>query len=313
MMTEGLHIVTGAFGYSGKYLAKRLLSAGLRVRTITNSPQRANPFGGKVEVHPYNFDNPPALIESLRSAEVLYNTYWVRFNHTAFQHETAVHNAEVMFEAARQAGVKRIVHISITNPDETSPFEYFSGKARMEKALIATGIPYSILRPAVLFGNEDILINNIAWTLRRLPFFGLFGDGSYRLQPIFVDDLAALMQAEANRTGDIILNAIGPETFTYRQLVKTIGEIIGHKRPILPLPPALAYTAGKGLGLLKGDVMITWPEVKGLMADLLYVDSPALAPTRFTEWASQFRDELGTHYSSELKRRLNRTTSFEDL
>ncbi len=218
-----------------------------------------------------------------------------------------------MFEAARQAGVKRIVHISITNPDENSPLEYFSGKARMEKALIATGIPYSILRPAVLFGKEDILINNIAWTLRRLPFFGLFGDGSYRLQPIFVDDLAGLMQAEANRTGNIILDAIGPETFTFRQLVETIGEIIGHKRPILALPPALAYAAGKGLGLLKGDVMITWQEVKGLMADLLYVDSPALAPTRFTEWASQYRDELGTHYSSELKRRLNRTASFEDL
>src|SRR5512140_2782944 len=191
--TGSFQVVTGAFGYSGKYLTKRLLAEGVMVRTLTNSPERANPFEGKVKAYPYNFDHPEAMIESLRGADVLYNTYWVRFNARTFQHETAVHNAEAMFAAAKAAGVKRIVHISITNPDENSRFEYFSGKARMEKALIATGIPYSILRPTILFGKEDILINNIAWTLRHLPAFGLFGDGSYRVQPIYVEDLAGLM------------------------------------------------------------------------------------------------------------------------
>jgi len=278
-MGNELHVVTGAFGYSGKYIAIRLLEEGRRVRTLTNSTGRANPFGEKVEAFSYNFDHPEALVESLRGAEVLYNTYWVRFNYTTFQHEAAVHNAAVLFEAAKRAGVKRVVHISITNPREESPLEYFSGKARMEKALIASGLSYAILRPAILFGKEDILINNIAWTLRHLPVFGLFGDGSYRVQPIYVDDLAALMVEQGKQSDNIILDAIGPETFTFRGMVHSIGEIIGRPRPLLSMPPALAYAAGWVMGRLMGDVMITWPEVKGLMADLLYADSPAAGTT----------------------------------
>ena len=299
-------VVTGAFGYSGKYITRRLLAEGVQVRTLTNSPDRPNPFEGKVEAYPYNFDHPEALAESLRGAEVLYNTYWVRFNHRAFQHETAVHNAEKLFAAAREAGVKRIVHISITNPDENSPLEYFSGKGRMEKALIATGISHAILRPAILFGKEDILINNIAWTLRHLPVFGLFGDGAYRVQPIYVDDLAALMVEQGKHRDNVTLDAIGPETFTFRGLVNSIGEAIGRQRPIVSMPPWMAYAAGRAMGMLMGDVMITRQEVKGLMADLLYVQSPPLGTTRLTEWARENRDRLGHSYASELKRRLDR-------
>ena len=313
MADEHFQVVTGAFGYSGKYVTARLLAEGVKVHTLTDSGGRANPFGGQVEVHPYNFDHPAALVESLRGADVLYNTYWVRFNHQAFQHETAVHNAETLFAAAKEAGVGRVVHISITNPDEKLPLEYFSGKARMEKALISTGVPYAILRPAILFGKEDVLINNIAWTLRHLPVFGLFGDGSYRMQPIYVDDLAALMVEHGKTTTNVILDAIGPETFTYRGLVNTIGEIIGCPRPILALPPWMAYAAGNALGWLMRDVMITRQEVQGLMADLLYVNSQPLGTTRLTEWVREYRDRLGRHYSSELKRRLDRKTAFQSI
>ncbi len=187
-----LHVVTGAFGYSGKYIARRLLAQGHRVRTVTNSVERENEFNGRVEPHPFNFDQPEKLVESLRGAAVLYNTYWVRFNHKTFAHADAVKNTLALFDAAKKAGVKRIVHVSITNPSLDSPLEYFSGKAQLEEALKATGIPYSILRPTVIFGKEDILINNIAWMLRKLPLFGVFGNGRYRLQPIYVDDLAKL-------------------------------------------------------------------------------------------------------------------------
>ncbi|MDP3185816.1 MAG: NAD(P)H-binding protein, partial [Anaerolineales bacterium] len=177
------HVVTGAFGYSGKYIAARLLAEGRRVCTLTNSVKRANPFGGKVEARPFNFDRPDELVESLRGAEVLYNTYWVRFNYSFFKHESAVQNTLALFDAAKKAGVKRVVHVSITNPSEDSPLEYFSGKARLEQALIESGLSYAILRPTVIFGQEGILINNIAWALRHLPVFGVFGDGKYRLQP----------------------------------------------------------------------------------------------------------------------------------
>ena len=309
-MSNNLHVVTGAFGYSGKYIATRLLAEGCRVRTLTNSMQRSNPFGGQLEIHPFNFDSPDDLVESLRGADVLYNTYWVRFNHASFKHESAVQNTLILFEAARQAGVKRIVHISITNPSEESPLEYFSGKARLEQALQETGCSYAILRPTVLFGKEDILINNIAWALRHLPVFGVFGDGNYRLQPIYVDDLAALSVEQGKKRENITMDAIGPETLTYRDLATVIAEIVGVKRPILSLPPALAYAAGWTLGLWMGDVMITWPEVKGLMAGLLCTDSPPAGKTRLTDWAREHKDSLGVKYASELARRKDRAKAY---
>ncbi|HEY5271080.1 MAG TPA: NAD-dependent epimerase/dehydratase family protein [Anaerolineales bacterium] len=309
-MSQKLQVVTGAFGYSGKYIATRLLAEGYRVRTLTNSMQRANPFGGQIEVHPFSFDCPDDLVESLHGADVLYNTYWVRFNYSSFKHESAVRNTLILFEAARLAGVKRIVHISITNPSEDSPLEYFSGKARLEHALQEFGCSYAILRPTVLFGKEDILINNIAWALRYLPVFGLFGDGSYHLQPIYVDDLAALAVEQGKHAENVTIDAIGPETFTYRDLATVIAEIIGVKRPMLSMPPALAYAAGWTLGQWMGDVMITWPEVKGLMADLLCTDSPAAGTTRLTDWAREHKDMLGVKYASELARRKDRVKAY---
>jgi NADH dehydrogenase len=313
-MTE-LHLVTGAFGYSGKYIATRLLDAGVRVRTLTNSPQRANPFGGQVEAQPFNFDNPAALIEALRGAAVLYNTYWIRFNtkEPGFQHSVAVENTLKLFDAAKQAGVPRVVHTSITNPSEDSPLEYFKGKAVLERALKESGLSYAILRPNVLFGHEDILINNIAWTLRRLPVFGVFGGGQYRLQPLHVDDFAALAVEQGKERSNRVIDAIGPETFTYRRLVEEIAAIIGVHRPIVSVPPAIGYAVGAVLGKLVGDVMITRDEVEGLMADLLVTNSPPAGTTRLTDWAREHADTLGKHYASELARRRNRQAAYEQL
>jgi len=309
-MTQEFHVVTGAFGYSGKYIAARLLAEGRRVRTLTNSLRRANPFGEKVEAQPFHFDQPEELAESLRGAEVLYNTYWVRFNYTFFKHEDAVQNTLTLFDAAKKAGIKRLVHVSITNPSEDSPLEYFSGKARLERALMESGLSYAILRPTVLFGKEDILVNNIAWTLRHLPVFGVFGDGNYRLQPIYVDDLAALAVEQGKHRENIIIDAIGPETFTYRDLARAIADTLGVKRPILSLPPALGYIAGWLIGKLVGDVMITWPEVKGLMAGLLCTNSPPAGKTKLTDWMRVHKDTLGIHYASELARRKNRGQAY---
>lgn len=298
-----LHAVTGAFGYSGRYIAQRLLQAGHQVVTLTDSTAAVDPFAGRVQRFPLAFDRPTALAESLRDVRVLYNTYWVRFNHRRFTYAQAVCNTLALFEAARRAGVERVVHVSITNPSSTSPFEYFRGKAELEAALQASGLSYAILRPTVLFGKEDILINNIAWMLRRFPVFGIFGDGQYKVQPIYVDDLAALAVRYGARRENVIVQAIGPETFTFRELVLTIGRIIGYPRPVLPMPPALGYAVARGLGPLLGDVVITRDEIRGLMGGLLFVDAPPAGETRLTEWAAAHRDFLGRRYASELARR----------
>lgn len=313
MNSEKVHVVTGAFGYSGKYITARLLREGVTVRTLTNSPSRENPFHGRVKACPYNFDDPQKLVDSLGGASVLYNNYWVRFNYGKFSYSQAVENSLKLFDAAKQAGVRRIVHISITNPSLDSPFEYFRGKAELEKALIETGLSYAILRPAVLFGKEDILINNIAWFLRRFPVFGVFGDGKYRLQPIFVDDLAQLAIEQGKRAENVVIDAIGPETFTYRELVQEIGKAMGKRRPIISVPPVRGYFFGRLVGFFQHDVTITYDEIRGLMAGLLYTNSVPAGKTRLTEWLEQNAPHLGVHYSNELKRREERVKPYERL
>ena len=304
MFPTEIQVVTGAFGYSGQYITRRLLDAGVKVRTLTNSPRRIAEWENRVEVHPFHFDDPAKLAESLTGAKVLYNTYWVRFNHKAFNHSSAVENTLKLFEAAKAAGIERIVHTSITNPSEDSPLEYFSGKAVLEKALISSGLSYAILRPTVLFGVEDILINNIAWILRKFPAFGIFGDGKYRLQPIFIDDFAALAVEQGKSQDNRIINAIGPEVFTYKELVETISEIVlGKKRPMVSIPDGFGLAVGKVIGCLTGDVVITREEIQGLKSNLLYVDDQPAGTTALSGWLREHRDTVGKQYAGELARR----------
>ncbi len=305
-----LHVVTGSFGYSGRYITERLLRAGNRVRTLTNSPDREHPFGNRVEVHPFNFDHPDRLRASLEGARVLYNTYWVRFNHADFRYSQAIDNTRALFSAAHRAAVARVVHVSITNPSEDSPLEYFRGKAILERELRKSGLSHAILRPAVLFGGEDILINNIAWLLRHLPIFGVFGEGQYRLQPIHVHDFADLAVAQGIEHTDRVIDAIGPETYTYRELVQELARIIGVRRPIVSVPPQLGYAVGWVLGKLLGDVLITRAEVEGLMQNLLATESQPTGRKKLSAWARENSATLGIRYATELGRRRNRRVAY---
>jgi uncharacterized protein YbjT (DUF2867 family) len=307
MSEKEIHAVTGAFGFSGRYIARRLLDTGRQVVTLTNSYNRLDPFGGRIKVHPLRFERPNELVRSLERVSVLYNTYYVRFNYkgrVSFSYSEAVENSSKLFAAAREAGVKRIVHISITNPSMSSKFGYFRGKARIENLLHDSGLSFSILRPAVLFGDGGILINNIAWLLRRFPVFGVFGNGNYRLQPIYVDDLAMLAVEQGKRSEESVIDAIGPETFTYRGLVEQIGRIIGKPRPIISIPPAIGFLAGRLLGIVLNDILITRDEIEGLKAELLYVDSPPAGSSKLTDWARENSTTLGLRYESELARRI---------
>jgi NADH dehydrogenase len=303
--------VTGAFGYSGRYIAAQLLEAGHAVITLTNSPNRSNPFGEKVRALPFHFDRPEMLATSLEGVETLVNTYWVRFDQGLSTQEQAVANTKVLFQAAKSAGVRRIVHVSITNPDGHSDLPYFRGKAQLESALISLGLSYCILRPTVLFGKEDILVNNIAWSLRHLPVVGIFGKGDYKLQPIYVGDLAAAAAAQAVGHRDEIINAIGPETFTYRELVETIKRTLGLRRAIMRVSPGVGYWSCRALGWMVGDVIITRDEIKGLMEGRLYVEDNPLGTTKLTQWIDRHKTTLGRHYTSEMARRRDRVSEYK--
>jgi len=244
-MQEGFHVITGALGYTGKVVAEQLLERAIPLRTLTNSPNRPNPFGDAIDIKPLSFDNPDALAHSLDGATVLYNTYWVRFNHKLFTFEQAVTNTKILFDAAKRAGVGRIVHVSILHADEADDLGYYKGKHELEEALVETGIPHSIVRPGVLFGRSDILVNNIAWALRHMPIFGVFGDGTYRLRPLHVEDMASLLVEHANMSGDITVDAVGPEGFSYIELVRTLAEILQVRRPIMRIPSPIAFACSK--------------------------------------------------------------------
>jgi len=293
--------VTGAFSYSGKYIARRLLAQGDEVRTLTGHPNRPDPFDGKIPAYPLDFD-VAGMAKNLAGVEVLYNTYWIRFDHGQNTQAHAVENTHRLVQAAQQPGVRRIVHVSITQPAENSPLPYFSGKAANEKAVVESGLSYAILRPTVLFGAEDILINNIAWLLRRFPIFGQIGDGQYRLQPIFVDDLAALAVEAGARAENLTWDAVGPDIFTFDELVRLIGKTIGAPRPLIHLSPRLALLAAQTISRFVGDVVLTPEEVDGLTANLLISAEPPRGVTRLADWLAANRNTIGTKYASELAR-----------
>jgi nucleoside-diphosphate-sugar epimerase len=293
--------VTGAFSYSGKYIAKRLLDCGEEVITLTGHPNRPDPFDGKVKAYPLDFDEA-GMTRSLQDVDVLVNTYWVRFDQGKNTQPRAVENTRKLVNAARAAGVKRIVHISIANPSTDSHLPYYWGKAANEKAVMESGLSYAILRPTVLIGKEDILINNIAFLLRRFPLFFIPGDGSYGIQPVYVEDLAELAVQGVYSKENYIIDAVGPDSYTFKELVQLIGEKIGARRPIVSVPPRLALLAAQFLSLFVGDVILTPEEVDGLMANLLVSKQPALAKTAFKDWLESNKSTVGMKYASEIKR-----------
>ncbi len=293
--------VTGAFSYSGKYITKRLLARGEEVITLTGHPNRPDPFGGKVKTYPLDFDEA-SMTRSLQSVDVLVNTYWVRFDKGENTQPRAVENTRKLVNAAKAAGVKRIVHISIANPSADSHLPYYWGKAANEKAVMESGLSYAILRPTVLIGKEDILINNIAFLLRRFPLFLIPGDGSYGIQPVYVEDLADLAVEGIYSRDNYVIDAVGPDSYTFKGLVQLIEEKVGAKRPIISMPPRLALLAAQFLSLFIGDVILTPEEVDGLMANLLVSKQPARGKTAFKDWLEENKSTIGTKYASELKR-----------
>ena len=294
--------VTGAMSYSGKYITRRLLDGGAEVITLTGHPDRPDPFNGQVRPFPLDFEHPDLLASSLAGVDVLVNTYWIRFDRRINTQQAAVENTRRLVAAAVRAGVRRVIHISITNPSMDSGLPYFRGKARNEQIVMSSGMTWAVFRPTVLFGKEDILINNIAFLLRRFPFFFIPGNGGYRLQPVYVDDLAGMVDEAVHRTDSRVRDAVGPENFTFRELVRLIGRKIGCERPLVPVPPGLVLLAARLLGLVFGDVVLTPHELEGLMLDLLVSAEPPLGQTRLSDWLEQHRQIVGSSYASELKR-----------
>lgn len=295
-----LDAVTGAFSYSGASITRELRARGRRVRTLTGHPERA-PAETDVEVAPLDFADPAGLEESLGGVDTLYNTYWVRFPHGPVDHARAVGNSDVLFAAARRAGVRRIVHVSILHPQSDSPYPYFRGKARVEDHLAGLGVEYAIARPAVLFGRDGVLVNNIAWLLRHLPVFAIGGRGQYRIRPVHVDDLAhACVDLGLDAPSGTVIDAVGPESWAFRDLVDTVRSAVGSRALFVPAPGAVVPALAAALSLVLRDRLLTAEEYHAMAAGLADSTAPTAGPTRFSDWLTQHADQLGRRYINDL-------------
>lgn len=300
-----MDVVTGSFGFIGKYLTRELLEKGHEVKTITTHPNKPNPFGRKVITSPYNFEKPEKLTQYLGGCDTLYNTYWVRFNYRQWSFEEALRNTKILFDCAKQAGVRKIVHISVTNPSEQDDLPYYRGKALQEKALKKLGVDCTIVRPTLVFGVEDILVNNIAWTIRKFPVVPVFGSGEYKLQPVYVGDLATIAVDGSKSKGSQTIDAIGPETFTYEEFIRLIARELDRNIAYVHVSPSIGIYLGKMIGLFVRDVILTRDELRGLMGNKLTSNQEPNGGTHFSDWLRSNKHSIGTKYTSELSRHFN--------
>jgi uncharacterized protein YbjT (DUF2867 family) len=297
----GLDAVTGAFSYSGRAIAAALIESGRHVRTLTGHPNRATD-ASRIDVRPLDFDDQIGLVESLEGVTTLYNTYWVRFAHQRIDHELAVENSRTLFQAARRAGVQRIVHVSITHPSVDSALPYFRGKALVERALAETGVSYAVLRPAILFGGDGVLLNNIAWLLRHVPVFAIGGRGQYRIRGIHVDDLARLCLEKGAQRFDSVSDAVGPERPTFAELINSVRDAVDSHSLVVHVPGAILPVLSRAVGVGLGDVLLTRDEYRAMADGRADTDGPATGTTALSDWLIENAHVLGRSYANELKR-----------
>ena len=301
-----LPVVTGAFSYTGRYVARRLLDQGVRVRTLARSPDRENSFGGLVEATPLDFSDPDGLCRSMQGAGVFYNTYWVRCAHGRTTFDLAVENTKTLFEAAKRAGVGRIVHFSVANASTESGLLYFRGKGQVEDILKGLGVPYAIIRPTLVFGVGDLLLNNMAWALRRFPVFPVYGSGDYPVQPVYAEDLAAQAVEAGSQSENSVAAAAGPDTLSFEALLRLLASSMDVRTRLVRTPPSVGLALTGLVGLLMRDIALTRDEVEGLMAGLLTSGEPPTGTTRLSDWLADNGDGLGRRYVSELRRNFRR-------
>lgn len=297
-----LHAVTGAFGFTGRVLTEQLLAAGDTVVTLTRRSGAGDPLAGRINVRPFDTTRPAELVSALAGVDTLFNTYWLRFPRGSSTFEAAVARSATLLAAAREAGVRRVVHISVVNAAADAETPYVRAKAALEAVVRSSGLEWVIVRPTLTYGLGDILINNLAWALRRLPVYGLPGLGRYTVQPVHVDDVARICIEAASGEAGRVMDAAGPEILTYRDLVELVRGAIGSRSIVLPMPGLVVFATARLLGLVVRDVVLTRDEIRELTSSLLTSHQPPLGTIRVTDWVRANADALGRRWASELAR-----------
>jgi NADH dehydrogenase len=282
--------VTGATSYTGRFIAEALTAHGREISNLTRA----------------ELASPTLLDAALRGADTLYNTFWIRFERGAVTYDWAIQRSRDLFAAASRAGVRRVVHISVINPARDAPTAYFRAKAVVEEALLASGLPHAIVRPTVTYGPADILVNNLAWTLRHLPVFGVPGDGQYPIQPVHVEDVAEIAVRAGGATENLVVEAAGPEVFAFDEFVALVRKAVRSRALVVHLPVSAALLGARLIGIAVRDVVLTRHEVTELEERLMFSRQPPAGRIHFADWLAVNGAEIGRHWSSELDRHFRR-------
>lgn len=298
--------VTGATSYTGRFIGQRLVAGGRSVIDLSRVARTDHPLGERAVSAPLDFEHPDRLARTLAGVDTLYNTFWIRFERGPITYRWAVERSEILVAAARRAGVRRIVHLSVINASPDAPTPYFRAKAAVESILAGSGIGYGIVRPTVTFGPGDILVNNLAWTLRRLPLFGIPGDGRYPIQPVHIDDIADLAVTVGSSDESVTVDAAGPDTFTFNEFVALVRRTIGSRAGLVHLPVWAALAGARLIGLAVHDVVLTRDEVTELESRLMVSTEPPTGGVRLADWLAQNADSIGRTWASELDRHFRR-------
>ena len=295
-----MKVVTGAFSYTGSYIARELLARGEEVRTLSRAPAApGHPLAASVGFGRLQFSDERALEADLRGADTLFNTYWIRAPRAGVGFEQAVAHVEVLLRAARRAGVQRVVQIGVSNSSQRSQLAYFRGKALADQVVRECGLAHAIVRPTLIFGRDDVLLNNIVWAMRRFGLFLVPGRGDYPIQPVAAEDVARI----AVEAGDgEELDAAGPDRLEFERLVRMLRGAGGVRARILPAPPRLALAGATIVGAARRDTMLTRQELEGLMAGLLASSEPPRGRIGLAKWLSEHGAALGRRYVSERRR-----------
>ncbi|MBI5486653.1 MAG: NAD(P)H-binding protein [Deltaproteobacteria bacterium] len=292
-------VITGAFSYIGAAAARELRRRGWTVHTLTN--RRTPPHSRHVTFAKLLF-HPDHLAAELRGADVFVNTYWIRLPHAGDDFHTAVRNNRMLVDAAVRARVGRLVHVSVSNASLDSRLGYYRGKAEVDAAVRACGLPHAIVRPTLVVGPADVLTSNIAWFLRRFPVFPVPDGGGYRLQPVTLDDTGRIVADAAESSADLDVDAAGQDIVTFREYVELVARACHVKCAIIGAPGRLALAGIRLVELFLGDTVLAREELAGLEQELLVSRAPPLGTERVDAWLLAHGAALGRSYVNDRRR-----------
>jgi len=256
-------LVAGGTGFVGAAVVRELARRGRDVVVMSREPERAGRrFPGlAIEFRPGDVRDLETLRESARGVDVVVGA--VQFPNSPIENPRRGYTFEAidgagterLVQAAKEAAVKRYVYLSGAGAAPDAPQHWFRAKWRAETAVRESGIAHVILRPSWVFGPEDVSLNRFLAMARFLPFVPLIGDAArQRLQPVFVDDVAAAVAAgiESPAADNQTLEIGGPDVLTMKEIVRTALDVMGKRRVLVSVPRGFMKLAAAGLQLLPG-------------------------------------------------------------